>query len=305
MIPMSPPSNASSSVSKADPSSSQSCSLSSNHAARRVALRSPRRQFSRQPSESQVPTLKSPNNNSFSEGRQSFAMPASRNDSTFGSHGGSSDGWSMHMFSELVASSQRERWSFDSENASSGHFKTSRSSSPHLASPSSESQMCGICCKLLTERSAWSTHKIIACSELAVIAVLVCGHVYHAECLENTTTEKDRYDPLCPVCTAGEKPSSKMFSKKRAEADWKSRNKISRIGVTDMDIDGDTLSEHRKSTRRESKVGLKMGASSSMKSSFARPFLRRHFSIGSKSSRAPSEVDSPRRKGFWTRYRKE
>nr|CAD1838324.1 unnamed protein product [Ananas comosus var. bracteatus] len=48
----------------------------------------------------------------------------------------SSDGWSMHLFSELISSSQRERLSFDSENLNSiNTSKASRSntqqSSPH------------------------------------------------------------------------------------------------------------------------------------------------------------------------------
>ncbi|GAB4828226.1 hypothetical protein Ancab_035139 [Ancistrocladus abbreviatus] len=34
-----------------------------------------------------------------------------------------------------------------------------------------------------------------------VVAVLVCGHVYHAECLEDTTHFDDIRDPPCPVCS--------------------------------------------------------------------------------------------------------
>ncbi|XP_058091962.1 uncharacterized protein LOC131237916 [Magnolia sinica] len=295
------PPTASSSMSKVDPSSSQTYSLPADQTpSRQAALSSPSYHLSRQASDSQILAPKSPNDNSLSERRQSFALPASSNDSALGSHGGSSDGWSMHMFSELVASSQRERWSFDSENTSYGHHKTSRSNSPMLTSPSMDFQTCGICSKLLTERLSWS------CNEIAVVAVLVCGHVYHAECLEKTTTEKDRYDPSCPICTVGEKPALKMYRKAlRAEADWKARNKLSRIGVADVDLEGDMMSDHRKSARREGKGPPKMGASSSMKSSFGRPFLRRHFSIGSRSTRVPSEVESTRRKGFWARYRRE
>ncbi|KAF6155330.1 hypothetical protein GIB67_019856 [Kingdonia uniflora] len=55
-----------------------------------------------------IPGFKSPNNNSVSEGRQSFVLST-----------GSSDGWSMRIFLELVASSQSDRWSFDNETFSS------------------------------------------------------------------------------------------------------------------------------------------------------------------------------------------
>ncbi|KAD3067853.1 hypothetical protein E3N88_35733 [Mikania micrantha] len=37
-------------------------------------------------------------------------------------------------------------------------------------------------------------------SDTSVVAVLVCGHVYHADCLETRTPYEDRRDPLCPVC---------------------------------------------------------------------------------------------------------
>ncbi|XXG84105.1 hypothetical protein AAC387_Pa10g1700 [Persea americana] len=241
--------------------------------------------------------------------RHSPGYQLSSNDLTLGSHGGSSDGWSMRTFSELVASSQRERWSFDSENMSSSHGKITRSSSnsPRFTSPSMDLQACGICSKLLTERSSWSSQKIISSNELSVVAVLVCGHVYHADCLEDKTTVIDKYDPSCPLCTAGVKLTSKMLSRKasRSEADSKARNKISRIGIVDCDdVDGDAVANSQKMNQFDGK-GPKMGSSSSMKSSFRKPFLRRHFSIGSKSTRVQEENECTRKKGFWARYRKE
>ncbi|KAK8475636.1 hypothetical protein V6N13_010286 [Hibiscus sabdariffa] len=129
------------------------------------------------------------------------------NDLTSGSHGGSSDGWSMRTFSELVASSQRERWSFDSEHLGSGYGKINGCSSRFSYSPSIDMRTCGACSKLLAERSAWSSN------DVSVVSVLVCGHVYHAECLETMTLEADRYDPACPICMVGEKQVSKMFKK--------------------------------------------------------------------------------------------
>ncbi|XP_010254715.1 PREDICTED: uncharacterized protein LOC104595615 isoform X1 [Nelumbo nucifera] len=273
----------------------------------RRARRSPGHQLFRQVSDSRILGLKSPNN-SVSEGRQSFVFSMCSNDLTMGSYGGSSDGWSMRTFSELVASSQRERWSFDSETLMSGRGRITRSNSQLSASPSIDLQTCGVCSKLLAERSSLSTQKIIATNEISVVAVLVCGHVYHAECLESITPETDKYDPSCPeCCTVGEKQILKMARKAlRREADLKSKSyKISRNQVVDSDLDDDSIvSDQRKSGRREGK-GPKMGTSSSMKSSFGRPFLRRHFTLGSKTSRSLSESDSARKKGFWARYRKE
>ena len=110
-------------------------------------------------------------------------------DSIRGSYGGSLDGWSMHVFfSELMATSRRERWSFDSEYLGFNHDKITMSSSRISASPFIDLQTCGVCAKLLTERSSWGSQKIIASNELSVVAVSICGHVYHVECLKMATT---------------------------------------------------------------------------------------------------------------------
>ncbi|KAL2973833.1 hypothetical protein AAZX31_14G069600 [Glycine max] len=271
----------------------------------RWAHRSPAHPLLRQISDSRIMDLKLPDN-SISEGRPSFVLSTCSNEMTAGSICGSSDGWSMRTFSELVASSQRERWSFDSECFGSGRHKISGSSSRFSYSPSMELQSCGACSKLLTERSTWSNQKFIANSDLSVVAVLVCGHSYHAECLEAMTSEADRYDPACPICMVGDKHLSKLLSRKglRAESDIKAKNhKISRNRVVDSYLDGGfDVFDRQKGIDLRGKVS-KMEPSSSARSSFGKPFLRRHFSLGSKWSRSLSENDSARKKGFWARYR--
>lgn len=290
-------------LSKAGPSSSQVLPPESNTS--RHNSRSPRWHLSRQASENQVSTFRSPNDSTLSEGRHSFMLSlASCDFRDGGSFGGSSDGWSMRTFSELVAS-QRERWSFDSENASP-HGKVTRSNSHLLASPSAELQACGICSKLLRERSSFGGHKLIIGSELSVVSVLFCGHVFHAECLESMTSETNKFDPPCPVCTVGEKPAFKIAVKlAKADIESRARNKLSRIGVADSEFVSDVLFSNGKKGR---KGGSKLGASSSMKSPFVKPFLRRHFSMGGmKSSRPASQEESTtgKKKSFWGRYRKD
>lgn len=288
-----------------DPSISQSYLVHGDSTPSRWTHRSPGHQLLRGISDSRILGLKSPNNNSVSEGRQSFVLSTCSNDLTLGSQGGSSDGWSMRTFSELVASSQRDRWSFDSETLDSSRGKITRSNSRLFASPSVDLKTCGVCSKLLTERSSWSSQKIIANNELSVVSVLVCGHVYHAECLENMTSETEKYDPTCPVCTMGEKQASKSSGKYLRETDLKVRNSwISRNRIVDSDIEGSSVvSKNQKNGGTEGK-GPKMGASSSMKGSFVKPFLKRHFSLGSRQTRALSVNElSSRRKGFWARYR--
>ncbi|OVA06205.1 zinc finger protein [Macleaya cordata] len=287
-------------VPKSDILSTPSHPLPTNSTPSRRARRSPGHQLLREVPDSRIWGLKSPNNNSISEGRQSFVLSTCSNDLTLGSQGGSSDGWSMRTFSELVASSQRERWSFDSESLGSSRGKITRSDSQPLSSPSVDLQTCWVCSKLLTERSSWGAN------ELSVVAVLVCGHVYHAECLENMTSQNDRYDPPCPICVGGGKQALKISGKaSRGEADLKLRfNRISRNRVMDSDVDGDSAVSNQR--RREGKAPKIGGPDSSRRSSFAGPFLRRHFSLGLKSTRSLSVSESSsRRKGFWARYRKE
>lgn len=263
----------------------------------RKALRSPGYQLCRQISDSRIPSLKSFNDFSSPElGRHSFVL--SNELSAGESHGGSSDGWSLRTFSELVASSQRERWSFDSENLT---FFTNKIFGPGLlpkTSSSSDLQTCCICSKPLKERSPWGTHKIVSTNDLPIVSVLVCSHVYHAECLESSTSEIEIYDPPCPLCANnGERPGPKQFGK----FELKGRNKISRVAVADADdVPRDSVSNGRRSGKRPI-----MGASSSMKSSFGKPFLKRHFSIGSRPVGSASESEATRKKGFWARCRRE
>ncbi|XP_017697449.1 uncharacterized protein LOC103703762 isoform X2 [Phoenix dactylifera] len=278
---------------KSDPSSSRSHSLSSDPTSSRKAHCSPGYQLSRQVSDSRIPSLKSMNENSSPEKKQSSVLSVCSNDlSTGGSHGGSSDGWSMRTFSELVASSQRERWSIDSENLSSSNCKIEISNTQQTTPLSPDCHTCRVCSKLLKERSPWSAQKIVSTNELSIVAVLVCGHVYHVDCLENMTPEAERYDPPCPVCTHGEKFIAKLLGK----AELKGRNKISRTAVADVAVDSNSLSEHQKRSGKRPRAG------SSMKSSFGRPFLRWRFSIGSRPTRSISDNESTRKKGFWARY---
>ncbi|KAL0923839.1 hypothetical protein M5K25_004618 [Dendrobium thyrsiflorum] len=287
-MPLSPP------AVKVDyPSSSRNGFIPSDPTSTRKACRSPGYQLCRQISDSRIPSLKSLNEGSSPEvGRHSFVL--SNELSAGESHGGSSDGWSMRTFSELVASSQRERWSFDSENFTSLNkiFGPTPTVLPKT-SYSPDQQSCCICSKLLKDKSPWCTHKLVSTNDLPIVSVLVCSHVYHAECLESLTSEIEIYDPPCPVCANyGERPALKQFGK----FELKGRNKISRIAVANADV------PPRDSISNDHPI---MGASSSTKSSFGKPFLKRHFSIGSRPIRSASENATTRKKGFWAKYRRE
>ncbi|CAF2064984.1 BnaCnng64660D [Brassica napus] len=288
------------------------CDLSSAHTRllppkstpSRRARRSPGHQLFRQVSDSQILGFKSPNNNySVSEGRSSFKLSTCSNDFANGSHYASSEGgWSLNTFSELVAYSQRERWSFDSEHLGSGRRKLSGGGSSRFSfSPSVvvEQQNCGACSKLLTERSS------VANFELPIAAVLACGHVYHAECLETMTTEIEKYDPACPICTIGEKRVAKITRKAlKAEAEAKAKH-YKRCKNRVVDSYGESECDEfmfQKTGKREGKA-LKMEPSSSSKGP-SKSFLKWHFaSLSSKWSNNRSSKDSALKKGFWSTHR--
>ncbi|KAK4741116.1 hypothetical protein SAY87_024704 [Trapa incisa] len=284
----------------ASPSSSQVHMQLSSSNPLRCTRQSPRVRV-KQVSESSIASLMSSNSQFATEDKP--VLPSWCGDSTRGSYGGSSDGWSANAFSELTAFSNGRNCSFDGDLFLE---KLSKSSVRVSTCRFSKRQICGICSKLLTEKSVWSGQKIIANNELSVVAVLVCGHTYHADCLESMTSEIDKYDPSCPVCTFGEKQTLKMSEKAlKAELEMRlKKGKKWRNQVIDMDPGGDyAILDRCKGSRHEEK-GSRFASSSGTRGSSSVTFLRRHFSFGSKVNRPSSE--NTRKKGFfWSKSTRE
>ncbi|KAL1209369.1 hypothetical protein V5N11_028445 [Cardamine amara subsp. amara] len=288
----------SSSTSVCDLPSAHTHSLPPRSTPPRRARGSPGQQLFRQVSDSQSLGLKSPNNYSTSEGRSSFVLSTCSNDLATGSHYASSEGdWSMNAFCELVAQSQRERWSFDSEHLGSGRRRLSGCNSSRFSfSPSVDQQACGNCSKLLTERSSNARF------DLPIAAVLACGHVYHAACLETVTSETEKYDPMCPICTIGEKQVGELSRKAlKAEAELKAKNyRRCKNRVVDSYVrsEGDDLVFHKMGKREGN--ALKMDPSSSTKGSSSKSFMKWNFaSISSKWNKTLAR-DSTSKKSFWS-----
>ncbi|KAK3213113.1 hypothetical protein Dsin_017819 [Dipteronia sinensis] len=66
-------------------------------------------------------------------------------------------------------------------------------------SPDEVKMVCGICQKLF-RRKSYFLGNTMSPGEFNVVAVLVCGHVYHADCLEQRTSVEHMRDPPCLLC---------------------------------------------------------------------------------------------------------
>lgn len=253
--------------------------------------------LSQQVSDTQIPECKL-QAFSISEETPSLQPLALAYESTWESSVGSSESGSIPASSELMKS-RRKRLSFDSETSSFRLEKVTRSSRRNSNFPSFDLQTCGICARLLTERSAWgwNNQKIISTNELTVVSVLICGHAYHAECLDCMTPDIHKFDPICPVCTLGEKQTLKIFENAlKAALDLKAL-KLSRKCLADVSPNLDAVRTHNKSSGAEGRA-LKTR-------SLGKSFFRRHFSFGSKGGISFSENHSPKMKDFfWSRSSK-
>ncbi|CAN6550517.1 unnamed protein product [Malus baccata var. baccata] len=78
---------------------------------------------------------------------------------------------------------------------------------------------CGLCERFLSQRSPWSSRRIVRSGDMPVTGVLSCSHVFHAECLEQTTPKTRKSDPPCPLCARFEEENlqeQQGFSRLRA-----------------------------------------------------------------------------------------
>ncbi|XP_019150509.1 PREDICTED: uncharacterized protein LOC109147306 [Ipomoea nil] len=60
--------------------------------------------------------------------------------------------------------------------------------------------ICSLCQKFMRKKPC-ILETVVHSSDHSVAAVLSCGHVYHADCLEERTPHEDRWDPPCPQCS--------------------------------------------------------------------------------------------------------
>ncbi|XP_010687847.1 uncharacterized protein LOC104901922 isoform X3 [Beta vulgaris subsp. vulgaris] len=77
----------------------------------------------------------------------------------------------------------------------------SSSSFIHAVSPEGVRMVCVICQKSLRRKPHHFGTTTLDSEEPSIVAVLVCGHIFHADCLEQRTHLEDKRDPPCPICS--------------------------------------------------------------------------------------------------------
>lgn len=75
-------------------------------------------------------------------------------------------------------------------------------------------EKCSLCCRDLSRWSPWSLETYGGSYDLPVVGVLVCGHTFHAECLEKSGSDTSKSNPHCPQCMQIEIMSLKGFARR-------------------------------------------------------------------------------------------
>ncbi|CAH2037794.1 unnamed protein product [Thlaspi arvense] len=76
----------------------------------------------------------------------------------------------------------------------------------------SSSFKCGLCNRHLSLKSPWGSRSIVRNRDMPITGVLPCQHVFHAECLDQSTPKAHRNDPPCPVCFKHEGEHTKLHN---------------------------------------------------------------------------------------------
>ena len=85
--------------------------------------------------------------------------------------------------------------------------------SSYVGAVATEEMTCGLCKMFLfpsplddegyylpTDHPTYEGYYLPTEPIVSTVAMLSCGHVYHADCLEQITTPTDKCDPKCPLC---------------------------------------------------------------------------------------------------------
>ncbi|RZC88812.1 hypothetical protein C5167_031185 [Papaver somniferum] len=121
---------------------------------------------------------------------------------------------SMVEFPEIGSNTpQREAHRWSSASSSMDFTDSSEQLDSERVGPSYHNQgggefKCGLCERFLSQRSPWSSHRIVRNGDMPVTGVLSCSHVFHADCLDQSTPKMQKQDPTCPLCSKSSEENS-------------------------------------------------------------------------------------------------
>ncbi|MQL97924.1 hypothetical protein Taro_030627 [Colocasia esculenta] len=122
-----------------------------------------------------------------------------------------------HLFAGLLDAVNHRREASRWSSASSIDFNdVTEQMEPEFAGCSTSNLndvgKCGLCERFLSQRSPWSSRRIVRSGDMPIAGVLSCWHVYHAECLERITPKTRKHDPLCPLCEKIEEKAPEQWA---------------------------------------------------------------------------------------------
>ncbi|CAN0896555.1 hypothetical protein LINGRAHAP2_LOCUS18567 [Linum grandiflorum] len=105
------------------------------------------------------------------------------------------------VLSCVLEKNRSTRTSSASSSSSTDFADVFETFEPENIACSSDGFRCGLCERFLSHRSPYSSRRIMMTGTMPPSAVLWCRHVYHSECLDQTTPNSHSSDPPCPLCS--------------------------------------------------------------------------------------------------------
>ncbi|MQM12924.1 hypothetical protein Taro_045844 [Colocasia esculenta] len=135
-------------------------------------------------------------------------------------------------------------------------------------------EKCGLCGRLLWQRSPWSADRIVRNGDMPIAGILPCQHVFHAECLEETTPKTKIGEPPCPTCLKAVNPEGGTSFSEPLEVALKSARRREAASMEDAQSSRNLSAYNGGGWRR----GRSFSVLQERHTSFIKNHLKKHFS---------------------------